>query len=52
VVAYIDAVNALLADEGVDIASAVPSPGETDRADTDPEHRSASKDRIMSAYNS
>lgn len=52
VVAYIDAVNALLADEGVDIASAVPVPGQTDREDTDPEHRSASKDRIMSAYNS
>jgi len=52
VVAYIDAVNALLADEGVDIASAVPTPGETDRHDTDPEHQSASKDRIMSAYNS
>ena len=52
VVAYVDAVNALLADEGVDIASAVPTPGQTDREDTDPEHRSASKDRIMSAYNS
>ena len=52
VVAYIDAVNALLADEGVDISSAVPVPGQTDREDSDPEHRSASKDRIMSAYNS
>ena len=52
VVAYIDAVNALLADEGVDIASAVPTPGETDRHDADPEHRSRAKDRIMSAYNS
>lgn len=52
VVAYIDAVNALLADEGVDIASAIPSPGETARHDTDPEHRAGAKDRIMSAYNS
>lgn len=52
VVAYVDAVNALLADEGVDLASAVPSPGETDRHDTDPEHRARAKDRIMSAYNS
>jgi LeuA allosteric (dimerisation) domain len=52
VVAYIDAVNALLAAEGVDIASAVPSPGETDTHDADPEHRSRAKDRIMSAYNS
>ena len=52
VVAYVDAVNTLLAAEGIDIASAVPSPGETDREDTDPEHRAQSKDRIMSAYNS
>lgn len=52
VVAYVDAVNTLLAAEGIDIASAVPSPGETDRQDTDPEHRAQSKDRIMSAYNS
>ena len=52
VVAYVDAVNALLADEGVDIASAVPSPGETARHDTDPEHRAGAKARIMSAYNS
>ncbi len=53
VVAYIDAVNALLAAEGIDVASSVPSPGETQRHDTDPEHtRSVSKDRIMSAYNS
>lgn len=51
VVAYIDAVNALLADEGVDIASAVPSPGDTERHETDPEHSASSKDRIMSAYN-
>jgi len=51
VVAYIDAVNALVAAEGIDIASAVPSPGDTDLAETDPEHRSSSKDRIMSAYN-
>jgi len=51
VVAYIDAVNALLEAEGVDIASAVPSPGDTDLHETDPEHRSSSKDRIMSAYN-
>ncbi len=52
VVAYVDAVNALLADEGIDIASAVPGPGETVRHDTDPDHRSGTKDRIMSAYNS
>lgn len=51
VVAYIDAVNTLLADEGVDIASAVPSPGDTERHETDPEHNASSKDRIMSAYN-
>jgi hypothetical protein len=51
VVAYIDAVNALLKSEGVDIASAVPTPGDTDLHETDPDHRSASKDRIMSAYN-
>jgi hypothetical protein len=51
VVAYIDAVNALVAAEGIDIASAVPSPGDTDLAETDPEHTSSSKDRIMSAYN-
>ena len=51
VVAYVDAVNALLVDEGIDIASAVPSPGDTDLHETDPEHRSSSKDRIMSAYN-
>ncbi|MGQ0607389.1 MAG: alpha-isopropylmalate synthase regulatory domain-containing protein [Chloroflexota bacterium] len=49
--AYVDAVNALLADAGVDIASAVPTPGSTDTHDTDPEHRSGAKDRIMSAYN-
>ena len=40
VVAYIDAVNALLEAEGIDIASAVPSPGDTDLHETDPEHRS------------
>jgi hypothetical protein len=51
-VAYVDAVNALLAAEGIDVASAVPSPGDTDRQDTDPEHRARAKDRIMSAYNS
>ena len=49
--AYVDAVNTLLADTGVDIASAVPSPGATDTHETDPEHRSGAKDRIMSAYN-
>lgn len=49
--AYVDAVNALLVDTGVDIASAIPSPGETDRHETDPENRSGAKDRIMSAYN-
>lgn len=52
VVAYIDAVNALLAAEGIDVASAVPTPGETETHETDPEHTSSSKDRIMSAYNS
>jgi hypothetical protein len=51
VVAYIDAVNSLVAAEGIDIASAVPSPGDTDLAETDPDHQSSSKDRIMSAYN-
>lgn len=51
VVAYIDAVNTLLAQEGVDIASAVPSPGHTERHETDPGHSASSKDRIMSAYN-
>jgi len=51
VVAYIDAVNALLAAEGIDIASAVPSPGETSRHEADPDHRSGEKERIMSAYN-
>lgn len=49
--AYVDAVNALLADTGVDIASAVPTPGATNTHETDPEHRSGAKDRIMSAYN-
>ncbi len=52
VVAYIDAVNALLAAEGIDVASAVPSPGETATHETDPDHKSSSKDDIMSAYNS
>ena len=52
VVAYIDAVNALLAAEGIDVASAVPSPGETQTHETDPDHKSSSKDDIMSAYNS
>jgi hypothetical protein len=52
IVAYVDAVNALLAHEQIDVASAVPSPGETERHETDPEHRSGAKDRIMSAYNS
>lgn len=51
VVAYLDAVNALLVAEGIDLASAVPTPGDTDLHETDPEHRSSSKDRIMSAYN-
>ena len=52
VVAYIDAVNALLDAEGIDVASAVPSPGATQTHETDPDHRSSSKDDIMSAYNS
>ena len=49
--AYVNAVNALLADTGVDIASAVPGPGATNTHETDPEHKSGAKDRIMSAYN-
>ncbi len=49
--AYVDAVNALLVDTGVDIAAAVPAPGSTDTHETDPEHRTGAKDRIMSAYN-
>lgn len=51
VTAYVDAVNALLVDTGVDVASSVPAPGATDTHDTDPEHRSGAKERIMSAYN-
>jgi hypothetical protein len=51
VIAYVDALNGLLADEGIDIASAVPAPGSTPRHETDPEHRSGSRDRLMSAYN-
>ncbi|HEY6607720.1 MAG TPA: alpha-isopropylmalate synthase regulatory domain-containing protein [Candidatus Limnocylindria bacterium] len=50
--AYVDAIDALLVDEGIDVAAAVPSPGDTDRHETDPEHRSGAKDKIMSAYNS
>jgi LeuA-like protein with dimerisation domain len=50
--AYLDAVNALLRDEGIDVAAAIPSPGGTDRHETDPDHRSGIKDDIMSAYNS
>jgi hypothetical protein len=50
--AYVEAIAALLADEGVDIAAAVPSPGDTTRDETDPDHRSGTKDKIMSAYNS
>lgn len=49
--AYVDAINALLAANGIDVASAVPQPGETNRHETDPEHRAHGKDRIMSAYN-
>ena len=49
--AYVDAVNALLVDTGVDIAAAVPAPGSTDTHDTDPDHKTGAKDRIMSAYN-
>ncbi len=49
--AYIDALNTLLADRGVDIAAGVPTPGTTSRHETDPDHRSGAKDRIMSAYN-
>ncbi|MCC6617847.1 MAG: hypothetical protein IT341_02275 [Chloroflexi bacterium] len=50
--AYVDAVNTYLADAGVNIADAVPTPGDTSRHETDPEHRAGAKDRIMSAYNS
>lgn len=52
VAAYVEAIAALLADEDVDIAAAVPSPGDTTRDETDPDHRSGTKDKIMSAYNS
>jgi hypothetical protein len=52
VAAYVDAINTLLADREVDIAAAIPTPGSTSRHDTDPEHRTGAKDRIMSAYNS
>lgn len=51
VVAYLDGINALVADEGIDIASAVPTPGPTARHDTDSDHPSAATDRIMSVYN-
>jgi hypothetical protein len=50
--AYVDAINALVRDEQIDIAAARPSPLDTEIHETDPEHRSAAKDRIMSAYNS
>ena len=50
--AYVSAIAALLMDEGVDIAASVPSPGDTDRHETDPDHRSGAKDKIMTAYNS
>ncbi len=50
--AYLDAINTLLADRGVDIGAAVPSAGATDRHETDPDHRAGTKDRLMSAYNS
>lgn len=50
VVAYVDAVNALLADEGVDIAGAVPKSGATARHDDVMDHRSVATDRIMSVY--
>jgi hypothetical protein len=51
--AYVDAINALLVDQGVDIATAVPEPGDTNRHDTTPDDqvRSGTKDHIMSAYN-
>jgi len=49
---YINALNALISDEKIDIAAARPSPGDTVTHDADPEHRSGAKDRIMSAYNS
>jgi len=50
--AYVDALNTLLADREIDIAAGVPGAGATSRHETDPEHRSGAKDRIMSAYNS
>jgi len=52
IAAYVDAINTLLADQEVDIAAAVPTPGATSRHEADPDHRSRAKDRIMSAYNS
>ena len=52
VAAYVDAINALVANEGIDVASAVPTPGHTARHETDPEHSTGAKDRLMSAYNS
>lgn len=50
--AYVDALRTLVADEGIDLAAARPSPGDTATHDTDPSHRTRAKDRIMSAYNS
>ena len=50
--AYVDAINTLVRDEELDLAAARPSPGGTATHDSDPEHRSGTKDRIMSAYNS
>ena len=50
--AYVDAIGALLTDEGVDIAASKPSPGDTDRHGSDPNHRADARDKIMSAYNS
>jgi hypothetical protein len=50
--AYINALNALIRDEKLDVAAARPSPGDTVTHEADPEHRSGAKDRIMSAYNS
>lgn len=51
VVAYLAGINALIADEGVDIASLVPAPGQTARHDTGSDHPSSATDRIMSVYN-
>jgi hypothetical protein len=53
VTAYVDAINRLLVDQGVEVSAAVPAPGDTTRHDTTPDEqvRAGTKDHIMSAYN-